>query len=137
MRTNYFEPWLVLMVLFGLITWYSAFVVVRNSQKLIGKCDRLVDKTEMPEYTILVGHHLGSVGELVNIVVAFCFGLAVNILNFILLAQEKLSNYICIKKTCLIKNDQVWNLLKVFIWQWNFDLQIGAKQFFNRNNDKC
>ena len=76
------------MVIFAVVFWYSLVVLIRNAEKLIGKCPGMEDSDELPEYTIMIKYHLGKWGEVIAIAVALIYGVVINIVNFILIVQD-------------------------------------------------
>ena len=51
---------IIIMIIIGIIMAYTANLIAKNSYRLIGKCSRIEDRKEMPEFSIVLHHYLGT-----------------------------------------------------------------------------
>ena len=67
---------------------YTAVLIAKNCQRLIGKCPKMEDPTEMPEYTVMIGYYLGPVAEYVALIIVIILVVAICIISYIMLCQD-------------------------------------------------
>jgi len=78
---------IMLMLFFAILMCYTASLIAKNCQRLVGKCAQMEDQTEMPEYTIMVNYYFGPVAEYVVLVIVVILTVSIIIVAYIMLSQ--------------------------------------------------